>query len=323
MKISVALGTYNGEAYIKEQLNSILTQSIKPDEIVICDDGSTDMTLKIAEEILGSCNVKFIIEKNESNLGVTKNFEKILSLTTGDIIFFSDQDDIWKSNKVEVILKRFNNNSKCNLVFTNATLVDKNRKKFKASLWDTVNFSHSISNNEDMLDILLNRCVVTGATMAIKRELYEQCRPFPKAWLHDGWLALNAALNDGVESIPMELIEYRQHDNNVVGVTSNDIIKKIARYLININKLESVRVEKFERYSTFKSLNNNQLSNDIKIKISESINFWSDMIKLGKINKFSGIKLIYSNYKKGNYKKYYTGIRGALRDVSYVLFVKR
>ena len=107
MKLSVALCTFNGEIFLKEQLDSILNQSINIDEIIVCDDQSTDNTKQILESYKKDNPDLFKIYYNEKNLRSNKNFEKAIKLTSGDYIFLSDQDDIWKENKVEETLAVF------------------------------------------------------------------------------------------------------------------------------------------------------------------------------------------------------------------------
>ena len=110
MKISVALCTYNGETFIDQQINSILNQTLKVDEIVVCDDISKDNTIKIIQEYSLKFPDIFKIYINESNIGSVKNFEKAISLCTGEIIFLSDQDDVWELNKVFIFKDYFENN---------------------------------------------------------------------------------------------------------------------------------------------------------------------------------------------------------------------
>jgi glycosyltransferase involved in cell wall biosynthesis len=105
MKTSVAICTFNGEKYIKAQLESILNQTLAIDEIIICDDGSNDKTIAIIELIQIENPNKISLYKNKVNLGSTKNFEKAISICTGYYIFLSDQDDIWKENKVEKVIQ--------------------------------------------------------------------------------------------------------------------------------------------------------------------------------------------------------------------------
>ena len=126
MKVSVAMCTYNGEKYIEEQLNSILHQTKKIDEIIICDDGSKDKTLEICNKILESSNVEYILKLNKNNLGFAKNFYQAIKLCSGDIIFFCDQDDIWKENKVDLMCQVFDNDPDTLLVFSNAYITNEN-----------------------------------------------------------------------------------------------------------------------------------------------------------------------------------------------------
>ena len=114
--------TYNGQSFLEKQLNSILSQTIKVDEIIVCDDGSTDATHKILSKYESTGVLKFQV--NDSNLGFVRNFEKALSLCTGEYIFLSDQDDIWYPNKVEVLIKSLNGNL---LIHSDCDLIDSTR----------------------------------------------------------------------------------------------------------------------------------------------------------------------------------------------------
>ncbi|HEV2835287.1 MAG TPA: glycosyltransferase, partial [Pyrinomonadaceae bacterium] len=100
MNLSIALGTYNGAVYLKEQLESIAAQTRTPDELVISDDQSTDDTLRLIEEFAATAGFPVPLSVNESNLGTAKNFEKAISLCRGDVILLSDQDDVWHSDKL-------------------------------------------------------------------------------------------------------------------------------------------------------------------------------------------------------------------------------
>ncbi len=104
MKISVAMATYNGMPYIEKQLNSIIHQTRQPDEVIITDDRSTDGTVEFIQRYIASNHLsQWSTSQNENNLGWRENFRKAISKTTGDIVFFADQDDIWKEKKIEVM----------------------------------------------------------------------------------------------------------------------------------------------------------------------------------------------------------------------------
>ena len=124
MKISVAFIVYNGAKYMRTQLDSILAQTHNVDEIIICDDASSDATKEILEEYKKSCPDLFFLHYNNKNIGPTKNIEKAIQACTGDIILLADQDDYWESNKVETIVKWFEQNPTMNGVFTNGSLMN-------------------------------------------------------------------------------------------------------------------------------------------------------------------------------------------------------
>ncbi len=126
MKISVAMCTFNGAQYLGEQLASLLAQIRLPDELIICDDGSRDNTCDILRAFAGKVPFEIHIHVNETTLGSTKNFEKIISLCSGDIIALSDQDDVWYPQKLSLIEQAFLQNPQMGGVFTNAEIVDQN-----------------------------------------------------------------------------------------------------------------------------------------------------------------------------------------------------
>lgn len=133
MTCSIAMCTYNGEKYIKEQLESIINQSTQPDEIIICDDGSTDRTIDIVKAVLKSWNGRWRVFENEHNLGYKKNFQKAISLCGSDIIFLSDQDDVWNANKIEIMMKVFQDNPYILLAFHDSEIVDDHLNCIKKS----------------------------------------------------------------------------------------------------------------------------------------------------------------------------------------------
>ena len=167
--ISVALCTYNGEQYIREQLESILTQTVKVDEIVVCDDGSTDNTLQIIEELAGNTDTAIHIYRNETNLGPAKNFQKAINLCSGDIIFLSDQDDVWMPEKAATITNYFRQNPQISVVFTDGNLTD--GEKNIGSLWHSLGITPNAQKAiNDGFGIELFACEsrATGATMAVR-----------------------------------------------------------------------------------------------------------------------------------------------------------
>ena len=224
LNVSIALCTYNGEQFIRDQLESIYLQETTPFELVVCDDCSTDRTLEILYSFKSKCKFDVRIYKNDINLGSNKNFEKAIHLCNGDIIALCDQDDVWRKDKLTKIIFALENNPDVEYVFSDAELVDRDLNLLGSSLWAPVNFTGKryrqfVSGNQ--LLCLLQGNVVTGATMAFRSSLINLVLPIPDGIvrLHDGWIALIAS-SAGAKGLPLpeKLILYRQHGNQQTGV---------------------------------------------------------------------------------------------------------
>jgi glycosyltransferase involved in cell wall biosynthesis len=221
MKISVAMCTYNGADFLPAQLESILAQSRKPDQIVVCDDGSTDETRVLLEKFEKQSPDVILLRFNKKNLGSVKNFEQAISLCNGDVIALSDQDDVWRADKLHVIEKAFNKASTA-LVFSDAEIVDENLKPLNRRMWNEVGFDANrkkLLQNGRALEVLVTGWTVTGATMAFRSGFTNICLPVPDriAMIHDGWIALAIAAVADVVAIDEPLIQYRQHSRQQIG----------------------------------------------------------------------------------------------------------
>lgn len=231
MKIAAAVCTYNGEKYIQQQLDSILAQSVPVDEIIVCDDGSTDNTVAIVNALAAAHPGRIQFHSNEQNLRVNKNFEKALSLSTGDFIFLSDQDDVWELNKVEKILDVFKDNPAALGVFSDAHLIDGDgNRRGTNSLWDNVLFiEKAIQSPAELYGYISNiRNMVTGATLCIRKETKELIFPFPdvKAMYHDEWIALILASRNALFYTTEKLISYRVHAAQQIGIIKPAVLKE-------------------------------------------------------------------------------------------------
>ena len=229
MKISIVMTVYNGEKYLKEQIDSFLNQTLLPDEIIICDDCSSDKTIKIIKKYEKNSLVKIKFFKNKYNLGFTKNFEKAISKSTGDIIFLSDQDDVWYKNKVETVIKKFKSSPMANLIIHDADLVGENLKKKNISAISQV---LSGFGNTDVF--------VTGALTSFNKRLIKYFLPFPKNLVgHDGFmhfvsenLGTRLVINNKLQMI-------RRHKNN----TSDWVASSLKR----INKFDVFKKQFFSK----------------------------------------------------------------------------
>lgn len=318
---SVALCTYNGECYIADQLKSILNQSITPAEIIISDDGSVDQTLKIASEILSASNVEYKIVENRNCHGVAKNFLNAISLCKSDYIFTSDQDDVWINRKAETMLRIFSENERALLVFSNGSLVNQDLSSMNCDMWKCVGITEKMLEEQKWFAYLLKSCVVTGAAMAFKKELFEPGGDIPKYWLHDGWLAWKAAAEDGLVPCPEKLILYRQHGNNVVGMSGKSVIQKVRGYLNLFRENHSTHIERYVRYQEVMDNLGNQFSNNQQKELNECIAFWRDLFQNdSEASKMRALKCIWEHYKGSDYARFYNGSKGMIRDMVCVFF---
>jgi len=230
-KISIALCTFNGSNYLKEQLDSFISQDRQPDEVIICDDRSSDQTHEIVNDFIKRApfKVKFVI--NSNNLGITKNFEKAISLCTGDLIALSDQDDVWHPQKISLHEKIFDNRSEIGVSFSNAEVVDQDLNPIGYDMWHRVVFTQSEQKkvqNEEAVSVFLKHFIITGATMVFKADLKPVILPIPSCWFHDAWLALIIASISNVSLIDEPLVEYRQHSDNQLGGIQKGLAKQIV-----------------------------------------------------------------------------------------------
>lgn len=204
--ISIVLCTYNGEAFLEEQIDSVIAQTYPHLEIIICDDCSTDGTKSILDKYAHHSNIRIVY--NEANIGFVKNFERAVLLATGNYIAFSDQDDIWLPEKIEKLYGAIDDHS---LVYSDSILIDDNGKPLNKKLSDFKVMKDNITDSRGF--IFLN--VVSGHTMMIKRELLEHALPLPRDFYHDWWFAVQAANMHGIAFLNEALTLYRQHSQTV------------------------------------------------------------------------------------------------------------
>lgn len=300
MKISVALCTYNGAKYIEDQIESIINQSLRIDELIICDDGSSDNTILIIKKLMNKHNVEYKLFRNEKALGVTKNFELACRNCTGDIIFFSDQDDVWLPHKVEKIIKEFNNNEAM-LIFTNAYITKSDINTIIiTSLWEKVGFT--TNQMVDSFGNIMKQNYVTGATMAIRRELLDISLPFSESCYHDYWLALIASSKNKLFCLDEKLIYYRQHDNNQVGIADSKI-KKVKNIYKSMNQLKT------DYLNEKKVLDNleNYVQDELKKKIINRKKHFINIILEGK--RIDILRI----YIRGYFHKYSNGTKSFIK----------
>lgn len=219
---SVAMCTYNGARFLGAQLASIAAQTRTPDELVVCDDRSTDETARIVRDFAFTAPFRVRLHVNEENLGSTKNFERALSLCEGDLIALCDQDDAWLPSKLARLEDEFARDPAALVVFSDASIVDEESRPTGQGLWESVGLNGAelerLKSGRGLGD-LLRGSTVTGATMAVAARLRALALPIPTdlPFIHDAWMSLLAACVGGVRPVAEPLVLYRRHTSQQVG----------------------------------------------------------------------------------------------------------
>lgn len=218
-EIEILMATYNGEKYIKEQIESIISQTYKNWNLLIRDDGSTDRTLDIIREfVIKDKRIKLLID-NKGNLGYKKNFEELMNKSRGTFIFLCDQDDIWKVNKIEECMKYL---SKYSLVHHNAEV-----------LYELTGEKKELLNLKKKRIVINNIFfpIFVGCCMAFRREILRKILPIPEKYPgHDTWIGLIEEISSEVKYLDENLIIYRRHGSNTSFLSEkskNSVIQKL------------------------------------------------------------------------------------------------
>jgi glycosyltransferase involved in cell wall biosynthesis len=262
-RISVAMCTYNGARFLPEQLESITAQTRLPDELVICDDRSTDESVEIIKAFLDHVPFAVRLEINDSNLGSTKNFEKAIGLCQGEIIALADQDDVWRPEKLELIEQAFQRWPNVTTVFTDAELIDEHSNLLNCTLWDSFPFTRREQSrfaSGHALEVLLKHLTVTGATMAFREKYRSLVLPFPSNQIHDSWISFLLASVSEIALIKRPTIRYRHHARQQCGLRQRETFTEQVvsstrtdprSYLPELNQLEQVCERLTERAVVF------------------------------------------------------------------------
>ena len=253
MKVSVVMAAYNGSEYVTEQLNSIDNQSMNPDEIIVVDDASTDNTAELVRQFLDSTDIDGRLIIHEKNKGYRDTFFDALKYADGDIIFLCDQDDIWHSDKIKRMLDVMDKNKSVKALNTSYKLIDgdgeyiyegirnKRRNKDKRAFY-------SIS-----LEEVLRYNAAMGCTMAFTRDIKDKLLAHIDEVMtynipHDWIINIAAAMDDGLFMLNEELISYRLHGDNTIGLNRADTIEK------RIKDYESVAEQKKDMLKLLRTL---------------------------------------------------------------------
>lgn len=252
MKLSIAMCTYNGALYVREQLDSIAAQTRPPDELIICDDRSTDRTREIVEAFASETSFPVRLYVNERNLGSTSNFEKAIEFCEGEVIALADQDDVWHPEKLKRVEAIFSATPGVGLVFADAEVADENLQSLGYSLSQSLRFGRAgkeLIQKGRAFELLLAGNVVAGATMVFRSDFRKLVLPIPTdiKMIHDGWISLLISAVAGLAFIDEPLIKYRQHPQQQIGAKTQIKAGRIKDTINNLNL--PMRVRQSDTYS--------------------------------------------------------------------------
>lgn len=319
MRISIAMATYNGEKYLQEQLDSFLNQTRLPDELIISDDCSTDSTMQILQNFAKDTPFEVKIYQNEQNLGYARNFENALKQTSGDLIFLSDQDDIWFPNKIEFITDFAQQNEQYLLYINDAEICFADGTPTGLT-----------KLNQTLALGLPEKDFTTGCCMAVRKDLKDIALPIPKKFhAHDVWLNRLSHTLETRKVIPVVLQLYRRHGENTSDWIASRT-KKQKSFDLLIYKLMykdnlDLELEQFDdEINALRSIiSSGLLTESMETKVIQEINkievmklIRTERIKIRSMPHISRLKYVIKLLLSGDYR-YYSGWQSATKDLLF------
>jgi len=316
---TVVLCTYNGVRYLPAQLDSLLAQRRLPDRIVIADDASTDATWALLGEFAaraGERGIEVDLQRNPLNLGYLRNFEAALQRAGAGVVFLCDQDDVWHADKIGDFLESFRRRPALTVLHGDSRLVDGEGRDLGQRMFQTLEVAAwelAAVHGGRGFDVLLRRNIVTGATMAMRRDLLDRALPIPDGWVHDEWLALIAAATGEIDCVEAPTIDYRQHGGNQIGARRRSLVERLGggkqrreHMQLMVAKLDSLR-----RHIDSAQLD---VGADKRAAIDER---WAHLrLRLAMPPGFGRrLPLIREEWRQGRYHRYSAGLRSLVCDL--------
>lgn len=231
VSLDILLATYNGELYLEEQIDSILAQSFEDFKLIIADDCSQDSTRQILIKYAQKDSRIHLIFHTK-NVGVIRNFEHLISISSANYFMLCDQDDVWYENKVYDSIQKINV-TQSDLIYSDLMVVDSSLNVIEKSFWRSQKISPI---NKYLWEVTMFQNIVTGCTIIANSKMKKYILPFPeKIFMHDWWISFSTSIFGKVEYIDNPLINYRQHENNIVG----------ARVAIGSEKTKKINLKDF------------------------------------------------------------------------------
>ncbi|HWB24744.1 MAG TPA: glycosyltransferase family 2 protein [Chitinophagaceae bacterium] len=286
-KVAVVMATYNGEKFLRQQLDSVLQQTYRNIELIAVDDCSTDGTFKLLKQYAAR-HKNIRVFRNETNIGYIKNFEKAIRLATAEYIALCDQDDIWLPDKISILMDYINNAS---VVYCNSELIDDKGNSLNKKMTDL----KKLDSYDDCLSFLIGNGVF-GHAQLMRKSLALEAMPFPEDCPHDWILPFIASFSGTVKFVDKPLVKYRQHAENISGLVKTadrkDVKKTKQEDLHWIRKRMSALAKVASRYDS-------PVKNVI-IELSESYDAFSFRNNLKRMLLFFKYRHSITAFKKRN-----------------------
>jgi glycosyltransferase involved in cell wall biosynthesis len=315
-RFSIALCTYNGARFLSAQFDSYLAQSRPPDELVVCDDQSSDCTIGMIDEFAKQAPFPVVVHRQPVNLGSNRNFSDAVSRCRGEWIFLSDQDDVWLPHKLAAFERTIERHGEARLIASDAAVVNDELNPIAASLWQSLLVSPALCDQLEKISaarLLSRRNLITGATLAFHRSLVPLIVPIPAIWFHDAWIALLATAIAPCALIREPLIQYRQHAEQQVGGAA----LTLSRQLALARRLDRTY---FENQAAFFEEMLTRLSNR-SLRDAELVDHLRDKIAFSRFrgeirtrNRLVRAAMVLAEGLKGSYHRHAQGFKAMLAD---------
>lgn len=322
--VSVALCTYNGARFIREQVRSMCLQTHPPVEIVLSDDGSTDDSVAVARDAWRACHlerpgldIRLQVLQNDRSLGVTRNFQQAVSACRAQLIALSDQDDVWDAGRLETMSQIFSARDDLLLLHSDARLIDEAGRDLDRSLFGALGVRASeisLIHEGRAFDVLLRRNLATGATIVFRRELLQRALPFPEGWLHDEWLAVIASSTGGVDVIEQATIGYRQHAANQVGAPQGSVLRLVRKLWTARGDTHCRRAARARVLCERLAAERSTAIEPLLQKADERLNHELARAALPE-GRLARVRPVLGELVRGRYARFGYGVRGAIRDL--------
>ncbi|ENY6784429.1 glycosyltransferase family 2 protein [Providencia rettgeri] len=301
--VAIIMSTYNGEKYLDEQIDSILNQSFTNFTLYIRDDGSQDSTVQIIDKYKKIDN-RIIFDNKNNNLGPCRSFLELTYQVDADYYIFSDQDDVWKKDKILHMLESMatlDQRLPC-LVHSELDIVDKDLRIINNSFYKFSGIQLDIAKNKKQI---LFQNYVVGCSSCINRKLWEIAKTEKKFWpniaMHDWWFSIHAIFFGQIKFIPTSDISYRQHSSNVLGAKNNNLYRYIISGITGsgFKRAKIFRQKVYQQVKLFSEKNIENLTTEDK-KIINDFEMISDDSNLVSLVNFIYIKKYTLQSKKRN-----------------------